>query len=105
MQRNACDSLLATSLDEVRRIVLAGLSARRAEVYLFGSRALGGATESSDIDVAVLPLESLPAEVFTDIRDALEESTVPWKVDLVDLRTASPSLRARVEKEGIRWTG
>ncbi|MGD0497138.1 MAG: nucleotidyltransferase domain-containing protein [Bryobacteraceae bacterium] len=47
-------------LNEVRRLVLRGLSGRRARVYLFGSWARGDASRVSDIDVAVLPLEPLP---------------------------------------------
>ncbi|MFN2378241.1 MAG: nucleotidyltransferase family protein [Candidatus Binatia bacterium] len=97
------NSLLDSSLREVRRIVLEGLGDCRAKVWLFGSRASGGAREGSDIDVAVLPLDSIRPGVFASIRDALEESPVPWNVDLVDLTTASPALRANVEKEGIAW--
>lgn len=97
-------SLVETSLDEVRRIVLDGLGSLRTRVWLFGSRAVGGARENSDIDVAVLPLEPLPAGTLSRIRDALEESHVPWHVDLVDLSTATPDLARSVEREGIAWT-
>jgi predicted nucleotidyltransferase len=100
----ATDSLLDRALAEVRRIVVEGLGPSRAKVYLFGSRAAGGARESSDIDVAVLPLEPIEPSTFAAIRDALEESRVPWRVDLVDLSTASAELRSNVERQGIAWT-
>jgi predicted nucleotidyltransferase len=90
-------------MEDVRRIVLAGLGAARVRVYLFGSRATGGAREGSDIDVAVLPLEPLTPGLLARIRDAPEESRVPWTVDLVDLSTASPALREHVEREGVPW--
>lgn len=104
MSTVAARSLVESSLAEVRRIVLDGLGTLKAEVYLFGSRATDSARESSDIDVAVLPLEPLRPGMLAGIRDALEESHVPWRVDLVDLTTASPELRAAVEREGIPWT-
>ena len=90
-------------LAEVKRIVLEGLKGHRAKVYLFGSRATGEAWRWSDIDVAVLPLEPLPMGLLGEISEALEESTVPYNVDLVDLSVADLSFRERVEREGVLW--
>jgi uncharacterized protein len=97
-------SVAEVSIAEARRVVVAGLRPHRAKVFLFGSRVVGGAREGSDIDVAVLPLEPLPPGTLAEIRDALEESTVPYRVDLVDLDLAPSSLRDRVLREGIPWT-
>ncbi len=90
-------------LAEVKRIVLDGLKGHRAKVYLFGSRATGEAWRWSDIDVAVLPLEPLPMGLLGEISEALEESTVPYTVDVVDLSVADSSFRERVEREGVLW--
>lgn len=97
-------SLAETSLAEVRRLVLAGLEGHRARVFLFGSRAVGGAREGSDIDVGVLPLDPLPPALLARIRETLDDSTVPYRVDLVDLDSAPAGLRDRVLREGIAWT-
>lgn len=88
-------------LDETRRIVLEGLRGHKARVYLFGSWAQGRAGRASDIDVAVLPADPLPDGLLSDIRDALEESTIIYRVDPVDLSEAGPAFRARVEREGV----
>ncbi|HET7292884.1 MAG TPA: nucleotidyltransferase domain-containing protein [Vicinamibacteria bacterium] len=93
----------ATDLDEVQRIVLAGLAPHRAQVFLFGSRAEGRPARGSDIDVGILPLEPLPPGLLTDIAEALENSRVLYAVDLVDLSRVEPSFRERVAREGIRW--
>ncbi|MCR4420396.1 MAG: nucleotidyltransferase domain-containing protein [Clostridia bacterium] len=90
-------------LTQIRRIVLEGLRGQKARVYLFGSRACGKATGTSDVDVAVLPLEPLPPGTLSAVREALEESTVPYTVDLVDLSRADPAFRKRVVKEGVLW--
>ncbi len=74
------------------------------EVYLFGSYATGRGRRFSDVDVAVDGPEDLPREVIAELQEALEESTVPLRVDLVDLRHALPDFRERVRREGIRWT-
>ena len=70
-------------------------------IWLFGSRARGEAAEGSDIDIAV-ECDGSGCEILSLLRMEIEESNLPWKVDLVDLDRA-PWLRERVEKEGIRW--
>ena len=91
-------------LAEVRRIVLRGLEGRRARVYLFGSWARGGASRVSDIDVAILPVETLPLGLLAEIQEDLDESLSLYPVDLVDLSTTSDAFRARVLAEGLPWT-
>jgi predicted nucleotidyltransferase len=91
-------------LDKVRRIILERLEGRRVRVYLFGSRARGDAMRWSDVDVAVEPLEPLPDLLLGDIQEALEESDVVYKVDLVDLSRMDAEFRSEVEHEGIPWT-
>ncbi len=79
------------------------LKGHRAKVWLFGSQATGQARRYSDIDVAILPLEPLPALTFSNIREALEESNILRTVDVVDLSDADEALRQRVLKEGVLW--
>ena len=73
-------------------------------VYLFGSRAVGTARPASDIDVAVESSGRLATGALPRFREALEESSIPVRVDVVDLDEAGPTFRERVMKEGIRWT-
>jgi hypothetical protein len=35
--------------------------------------------------------------------ERLDESHVPYRVEIVDLNDAAPSLRRRVLEEGMRW--
>ena len=66
-------------------------------------RANVGPGRASDIDVAVLPEEPLPAGLLQEIRDALESSQILYSVDLVDLTTAEPSLCKAVFRDGVPW--
>ena len=91
-------------LSEARRIVLRGLAGRSARVYLFGSWARGEASRVSDIDVAILPMESLPVGLLTEMQEALDESISLYPVDLVDLTEVSDAFRARVLAEGVPWS-
>ena len=95
--------ILEGDLAETRRLVLRGLEGFPARVYLFGSRATGTARRTSDINVAVWPLAELPVGTLALIREALEESSVIYTVDLVDLRDTDETFRARVLAEGTPW--
>jgi hypothetical protein len=96
---------IADDLAEVRRVVLGKLGELPARIFLFGSRARGDARRASDIDIALEAATPLPIELLAEIRDALEDSRVLPRVDVVDLMRASTELRRRVHEEGIQWTG
>lgn len=92
------------ALDTVKRILFDRLAGRPARVYLFGSCARGNPRHWSDIDVAIEPSEPLPAGLLADIDADLEESTVPYFVDVVNLATARAEFRDTVKREGVEWT-
>jgi predicted nucleotidyltransferase len=96
---------IADDLALARRIVLDKLRGHPARIFLFGSRARGDARRASDIDIALDAPAPLAPELLAEIRDALEESDVLPRVDIVDLARASAELRQRVREEGIEWTG
>ena len=72
--------------------------------YLFGSWATGRRHSASDIDVAIEATEPLAPGLLAGLREALEESTIPYRVDVVDLADADPTFRERVRREGVVWT-
>lgn len=90
-------------LAEVCALVLSKLEAYPCRVYLYGSRATGKAWRSSDVDIAVWPLEPLPPGTLAKIREALHESHVPYHVELVDLSHSDEAFRDRVLREGVLW--
>ena len=91
------------ALEELRRMVLAALGHHDAAVWLFGSCARGAARQHSDIDIAILPHDQVPSGFFAELAADFEESTIPYDVDLVDLRRADPALVEEVRREGIKW--
>lgn len=90
-------------VEQVKEIVSRALAPYPVSAYLFGSRARGDATPVSGIDIAVEPHEPLPGAVLSDLGEELEESSVPYFVDLVDLRSADQAFRERVKREGVAW--
>ena len=93
------------AIEELRRMVLAALGEHDAEVWLFGSCARGEVLQHSDIDIAILPRDDLPSGFFSDLAESAEESSIPYDVDLVDLRDAAPTLIDEVRREGVKWKG
>jgi len=91
-------------LAEVKRIVFAHLRSEEADVYLFGSCARDEIRPYSDIDVAIRPKEGFRPGCLPHLRDALEESHVPYAVDVVDLTAVEGPFRDRAMREGIRWS-
>jgi uncharacterized protein len=74
-------------------------SARRLDaVWLFGSHARGTATASSDLDLAVLCEPALGLERFR-LMDSLGRA-LQCEVDVIDLRTAPPTLAWEVLTSG-----
>ena len=90
-------------LEEVRKAVVRALDRRRGRVYLIGSWVSGGRRNSSDIDIAVEMRDPLPQAVLARLREALEESHVPYRVDVVDLAEVDVSFRERALLEGQLW--
>lgn len=91
-------------LAELRKLVLAHVARFDAQVVLFGSWASGQENRASDIDVAIDAPRALPPGALARLREAIEESTIPYAVDIVDLRDCDVPFRERVLREGIPWS-
>ena len=97
------NSIQLNAVEEARKIILQGLKGYKVKVLLFGSRATGQASRTSDIDVAVYPIESLPPGVLSTIRQELEESKILYSVDLVDMSQLGPAWLENIQRDGILW--
>jgi predicted nucleotidyltransferase len=91
------------AIEELRRMVLDALDDHDAAVWLFGSCARGEVLQHSDIDIGILPRDDLPSGFFAELAADIEESPIPYDVDLLDLRHADPALVEEVRREGVKW--
>ena len=71
------------------------------EVWAFGSRVKRTAKPFSDLDLAVIGEQPLPADVTADLADAFDESELPIKVDVVDWATTSTTFRQIIERDKV----
>ncbi len=71
------------------------------EVWAFGSRVKGSATNTSDLDLCILGDTPLSFEMLAHLRDAFSESNIPYKVDVVDWAVTDPEFRKLIEKHKL----
>ncbi len=85
-------------------IDLIGVLLPNAKIYLFGSRARGNYTETSDIDLALDAGAPIPKIIIGEIKDVLEATNILNSIDVVDLNGAiSPRMKDAILKEGVLW--
>ena len=84
----------------VRRILRQYLPAG-ARAFVFGSRAHGTARQYSDLDLALQWDRPLGLDIISQIAEALSESDLPYKVDIVDLALVEPAFRARIRADCV----
>lgn len=71
------------------------------EVLAFGSRATWTAKEYSDLDLAVMGEEPLPLRTSSALAEALGDSDLPFKVDVVDWARIDDTFRRIIRRHGV----
>ena len=72
-------------------------------IYLYGSRAYGKAEECSDVDIAVDAGAVIELGILFKINDDIEESSIPFFVDVVDVYSVSEKFKLGIKKEWVVW--
>lgn len=90
-------------IKQLKQTVLNFLQNERVKIILYGSRARGDNSPSSDVDIGILSEGNLDRLSLSRLRDLLEESTIPYRVEIVDLGQVSESFKAEILKDGIIW--
>jgi predicted nucleotidyltransferase len=68
-------------------------------VRAFGSRVNWTAKGYSDLDLAVVGSGKLSDDTLRHLREAFEESDLPFRVDVLDWHAASPAFQKVIEKQ------
>lgn len=67
------------------------------EIFIFGSRTQGKARKYSDVDIALKG--EIPFADLLKIKANFEDSTFPYKVDVIDLANIKPEFFRIIEKD------
>ena len=84
----------------MENLVLKPLQRQGCTVFVFGSRARGDHGKFSDLDLLIEG--EAPEGLLRSIKDALEDSNLPIKVDLVRARDLADSYRVSVEHDRVK---
>ncbi len=83
--------------DTIQKILAQHVPA--CEVWAFGSRVKGNARKYSDLDLAVIGPAKLPRKIAIELKEAFEESNLPFRVDVVDWHTVSKSFQKLIKEK------
>lgn len=75
----------------------------KVKIYLFGSRAREKNHETSDIDIALDAGEKMTLVDVGEVREILNATNIPYKIDVVDFHRVYPAMQEMILKEGILW--
>ncbi|MEI8128151.1 MAG: nucleotidyltransferase domain-containing protein [bacterium] len=86
-------------LEHVKSIINSHLQDPSLKIYVFGSRARGNAKKYSDLDIALQAESKIEVNKMSKIEIELEETTIPYKVDVIDLNNISDTFRKCIEND------
>lgn len=79
---------------EIKNILQKFIDFKKSKVFIFGSRAKGKARKFSDYDIGVISRKPLNFKKISLIKGELEESDLPYRVDVVDFATVSKKFKS-----------
>lgn len=80
-------------LKKIQKIIFNFLDPKEIQAFIYGSRALGFAHRYSDIDIGIIGKKKIPANILSQIDEMLEESDLPYIVEVVDFSNVSKEFK------------
>ncbi len=71
------------------------------EVWAFGSRVTGTSSRRSDLDIALITEKPLDIGALADLKEALAESNLPFRVDVVDWAATAPRFQEIIARHHV----
>lgn len=93
---------LEESLKFIRDTIYKYLPEGEYEAFVYGSRAGGTAQRWSDIDIGIRGDEEVPLRKLILIKHEIEDSKIPYKVDVVDFAHVSDKFKDLALKETVK---
>lgn len=90
-------------VEKVKEMVLDFLKEEEVKIFLFGSRARGEETLSSDVDIGIIPKKAWNKTKLTLLREALENTNIPCRVELVEFTEVTEDFKKHALKDTVVW--
>jgi uncharacterized protein len=90
-------------IEQLKQIILEELAGEDIRVFLFGSRARGTHRSGSDVDIGLIPAKTMDSVGIAVLRARIEESNIPYKVDIVNFHDVSDDFRNSALRGAVIW--
>ncbi len=90
-------------LDLLKEIVLSIVDTQEIMVFLFGSRVATDHSTTADADIGLFSDIPIPRTLYHKIRNAIDESIIPWHVDIIDFTHVDPMFKKEAAKDIVIW--
>lgn len=64
-----------------------------SEAFIFGSRALDNNRLFSDVDIGIISGQKIKGSLWESLEEELENSPLPYRINLVDFQTVSEQFK------------
>lgn len=85
----------------IKEIISKHLDLEKCSVFIFGSRARGTSRKFSDVDIGIESSEGISDSTLIKIEEDLENSDLPFTVDVVDFSKVSDKFKKFSKKTTI----
>ena len=90
-------------LNQLKDIVLDELKNEPVKIFVFGSRARGDFRLGSDVDIGLISQKKAYSNRVSFLREKIENSNIPYKVDIVNFEEVSEDFRQKALEKIIIW--
>lgn len=85
----------------IKEIISKHLDLRKCSVFIFGSRAQGTSRKFSDVDIGIESDKNISDSTLIKIEEDLENSDLPFTVDVIDFSKVNDSFKNFSKKQTI----
>jgi uncharacterized protein len=89
-------------LNTLKQAIKASKELNGASFYIFGSRTTAQAKQYSDIDLGLVSEKSITLSARMALASDIEDTDLPYKVDVVDLSKVDSTFRKIAEREMVK---
>ncbi|MGI8581073.1 MAG: nucleotidyltransferase family protein [Chitinophagaceae bacterium] len=86
-----------------KEIVLKELKDSDCKIFLFGSRVTKQNHRFADMDIGVIPGKDFNTKILDDVKEKLNGSIIPFKVDVVNFEHVSKAFKAAALQDVVFW--
>lgn len=102
-QKEKCLITNSASIYNLKEHILDFLGNENIKIVVFGSRARGDSVTSSDIDIGIIPKGEFDRNSLALLREFIENSNIPYKVDIVDFSSTSEQFKNEALRDAEIW--